>query len=69
MIPVVPSRSAFAEQAVTANVVPVWTEIVADGDTPVSAFAKIGGTAPSFLVESAEQNDQAATRSSEPARA
>lgn len=58
MIPLVPSRSAFAEQAVTANVVPVWTEIVADGDTPVSAFAKIGGSAPSFLLESAEQNDQ-----------
>lgn len=58
MIPLVPSRSVFAEQAVTANVVPVWTEIVADGDTPVSAFAKIGGVAPSFLLESAEQNDQ-----------
>lgn len=57
MIPLSPSRSVFAEQAATANVVPVWTEIVADGDTPVSAFAKIGGQAPSFLLESAEQND------------
>ena len=53
-----PSRSAFAEQAAAARVVPVWTEIVADGDTPVSAFAKLGSTAPSFLLESAEQNDQ-----------
>jgi len=53
-----PSRSAFAEQAAKARVVPVWTEIVADGDTPVSAFAKLGGSAPSFLLESAEQNDQ-----------
>lgn len=58
MIPLSPSRSAFAEQAATANVIPIWTEIVADGDTPVSAFAKIGGQAPSFLLESAEQNDQ-----------
>jgi len=58
MIPLSPSRSVFAEQAATANVVPVWTEIVADGDTPVSAFAKIGGDAPSFLLESAEQSDQ-----------
>jgi anthranilate synthase component I len=58
MIPLNPSRSAFAEQAAKANVVPVWTEIVADGDTPVSAFAKIGGDAPSFLLESAEQSDQ-----------
>ena len=53
-----PLRSAFAEQAATAHVVPVWTEIVADGDTPVSAFAKLGGEAPSFLLESAEQSDQ-----------
>lgn len=53
-----PSRSAFAEQAATARVVPVWTEIVADGDTPVSAFAKLGKNAPSFLLESAEQTDQ-----------
>ncbi|HRJ72909.1 MAG TPA: anthranilate synthase component I [Terrimicrobiaceae bacterium] len=57
MIPISPSRSVFAEQAATANVVPIWTEIVADGDTPVSAFAKIGGAAPSFLLESAEQSD------------
>jgi anthranilate synthase component I len=57
MTPLSPSRSAFAEQAATANVVPVWTEIVADGDTPISAFAKIGGDAPSFLLESAEQSD------------
>ncbi|HEY5705097.1 MAG TPA: anthranilate synthase component I [Terrimicrobiaceae bacterium] len=58
MIPLNPSRSVFVEQAATANVVPVWAEIVADGDTPVSAFAKIGGEAPSFLLESAEQSDQ-----------
>jgi len=58
MIPLTPSRSVFTEQAVAANVIPVWTEIVADGDTPVSAFAKIGATAPSFLLESAEQSDQ-----------
>jgi anthranilate synthase component 1 len=58
MIALNPSRSVFMEQAAAANVVPVWTEIVADGDTPVSAFAKIGGEAPSFLLESAEQSDQ-----------
>jgi anthranilate synthase component 1 len=52
-----PARSAFAELAATARVVPVWTEIVADGDTPVSAFAKLGDAAPSFLLESAEQSD------------
>ena len=58
MIPVTPSRSAFLEKAATDRVVPVMCEIVADGDTPVSAFAKLCGEAPSFLLESAEQKDQ-----------
>ena len=50
MIPLSPSVLVFAEQAATANVVPIWTEIVADG--LISTFAKIGGDAPSFLLES-----------------
>jgi anthranilate synthase component 1 len=58
MIPLNPSRSVFRERAATANVIPIWTEIVADGDTPISAFAKIGADAPSYLLESAEQSDQ-----------
>ena len=58
MMPVNPSRSAFLEKAATDRVVPVICEIVADGDTPVSAFAKLCGEAPSFLLESAEQKDQ-----------
>ena len=31
---------------------PVWREIVLDGDTPVSAYAKLGRRAHSFLLES-----------------
>ena len=58
MMPVTPLRSAFLEKAATDHVVPVMCEIVADGDTPVSAFAKLCGEAPSFLLESAEQKDQ-----------
>ena len=58
MMPVTPSRSAFLEKAATDRIVPVMCEIVADGDTPVSAFAKLCGEAPSFLLESAEQKDQ-----------
>lgn len=58
MIPVRPSPEEFGHLASGgANVIPVWTEIVADGETPVSAFAKLGGGAPSFLFESAEQSD------------
>jgi len=59
MIPLFPSREEFvAGTDPAANVIPVWTEIVADGETPVSAFAKIGAEAPAFLLESAEQADQ-----------
>ncbi len=58
MIPLNPSRSVFREQAARANIIPIWTEIVADGDTPISAFAKIGAEAPAYLLESAEQSDQ-----------
>ena len=58
MIPLDPPRAAFLEKAVSARVLPVSCEIVADSDTPVSAFAKLCGEAPSFLLESAEQSDQ-----------
>ena len=50
MIPLNPPRSAFLEKAATARVLPVSCEIVADSDTPVSAFAKLCGEAPSFLL-------------------
>ena len=59
MTPLTPSRSAFLEKARTARMLQVSCEIVADADTPVSAFAKLCACAPSFLLESAEQNDQA----------
>ena len=39
------------------RVVPVWAEAVSDCETPISAFAKLGSEAPSFLFESAEIND------------
>ena len=58
MIPLEPSRSEFLEKASAARVLTVSCEIVADSDTPVSAFAKLCGDAPSFLLESAEQSDQ-----------
>ncbi|MFZ9964353.1 MAG: chorismate-binding protein, partial [Terrimicrobiaceae bacterium] len=58
MIPLDPPRAVFLEKASSARVLPVSCEIVADSETPVSAFAKLCGEAPSFLFESAEQNDQ-----------
>src|SRR5437667_5770100 len=41
--------------AETANVVPVRYRFVDDCETPVSAFLKLRGDGPCFLLESAEQ--------------
>ena len=46
-----PNRSEFKALCARGNLVPVYREILADMDTPVSAFHKLGG-APSFLLES-----------------
>ena len=50
-----PSESAFAERYVRGQAQVVWTTLVADLETPVSAFLKLGGGKPlSFLLESVE---------------
>jgi anthranilate synthase component I len=53
-----PSPEQFREFAQHGNVIPVFAEFIADGETPVSAFQKLsGGSAYSFLFESTEKND------------
>jgi anthranilate synthase component 1 len=54
---VFPSEEKFAAEAVTHSVVPVWIELVADSETPLSVLSKLGTSEPSFLLESAEQSD------------
>src|SRR5476651_337005 len=50
-----PSQSAFAERYGRGLPQVVWTTLVADLETPVSAFLKLGGGKPmSFLFESVE---------------
>src|SRR5262249_28143589 len=50
-----PSETAFAERYRRAEPQVVWTTLVADLETPVSAFLKLGGgNAMSFLLESVE---------------
>jgi anthranilate synthase component 1 len=50
-----PSESAFAETYGRAQAQVVWTTLVADLETPVSAYLKLGGGKPmSFLLESVE---------------
>lgn len=39
-------------------VVPVWTEVLCDRDTPVSAFEKLVGSRPGFLLESVEGGER-----------
>src|SRR5687768_16921960 len=58
-IPLQPSLEAFRELAKQGNLIPVYTEIIADAETPVSAFQKIDSGGYSFLLESVEKSDQA----------
>lgn len=53
----VPSKDAFVRMAADATVVPVYREIIADTDTPVSALAKLGNGPCTFLLESVEGGD------------
>ena len=59
----VPSREEFRALAAQGNLVPVYREIIADADTPVSAFAKLGGAPYSFLLESVVGGEKWATYS------
>ena len=53
-----PSRADFHALAAGHTVVPVWREVVADLETPVSAFLKLVGPSGSgFLLESVENGD------------
>ena len=52
-----PGREEFRKMARYGNLIPVYTELVADAETPVSAFSKIDEGGYSFLLESAEHID------------
>ncbi|MGB8353507.1 MAG: anthranilate synthase component I, partial [Chthoniobacteraceae bacterium] len=56
--PLKPSREEFRELAKQGNLIPVYTELIADCESPVAAFQKIDDGGYSFLLESAEKNDQ-----------
>ena len=53
-----PSFATFAEQAREYTVVPVWREVLADLETPLSAFAKLVGDREGFLLESVEHAER-----------
>lgn len=54
-----PSLSEFRSLAQKGNIIPVYKEIAADLETPVSAFLKVCGDGPdSFLLESVEKGER-----------
>ena len=57
MVQVTPTLGEFIELAKQGNVIPVFAEFIADGETPVSAFKKLDRGGYSFLFESTEKND------------
>ena len=53
-----PSREDFHLLAIAHTVVPVWTEVLADMETPVAAYMKLVGDEPGFLLESVENGER-----------
>jgi anthranilate synthase component 1 len=53
-----PTREEFRAYARDHTVVPVWREVLADLSTPVSAFLRLVGDEPGFLLESVEHGDR-----------
>ena len=49
-----PTREAFLGLAAQGNVIPVYADLMADFETPVSAYAKLKNAGPSYLLESVE---------------
>ena len=53
-----PTQPQFERLASGVTHVPVWTEVLADRDTPVTAFQKIHRGGEGFLLESNEGGEQ-----------
>jgi len=49
-----PSRDEFGKLALQGNVIPVYADLMADFETPVSVYAKLKDRGPAYLLESVE---------------
>ena len=49
-----PKKSEFCQLASKGNLVPVYADLMADFETPVSVYSKLRKTGPAFLLESIE---------------
>jgi anthranilate synthase component 1 len=58
LLEVRPSRDDFRALARDYTVVPVWREVLADLETPLSAFVKLVGDREGFLLESVEHAER-----------
>ncbi len=55
---VTPNLNDFMALARQGNVVPIYREILGDLETPVSAYIKLAGQSPSYLLESVEGGEK-----------
>jgi anthranilate synthase component 1 len=53
-----PSLEEFLRLARRGNVIPVYRQVLADFETPLSAYLKLEGRGPAYLLESAEQGER-----------
>jgi anthranilate synthase component 1 len=53
-----PSKAEFVKLAGTGNLIPVYTDLMADFETPVSAYAKLRTHGPAYLLESVEGGER-----------
>lgn len=60
MIMYYPDKNTFLKKAKEGNLIPVYAEIIADVETPVSAFLKIKKSPYSYLLESVEGGEHTA---------
>ncbi|MBL9186362.1 MAG: anthranilate synthase component I [Opitutaceae bacterium] len=55
-----PTKEAFTALAAQGNVIPVYADLMADFETPVSAYAKLNSGGPAYLFESVEGGENLA---------
>src|SRR3989338_10382287 len=55
-----PTKKEFVKLAKRGNLIPIYREIIADYETPLSAFSKIDDGNYSFLLESVEGGERIA---------
>lgn len=58
MMRIQPDFQTFEQRCRQGNLISVWTEILADMETPVSVFRKLADGEYAFLLESVEQGDR-----------